>query len=76
MALMLKVGDKVTLKKQHPCGSHEWRVLRTGVDFRIKCEGCERQVWLARKELERRIRQVERDGEILKPESLKYSSEK
>lgn len=75
MALILKVGDQVTLKKEHPCGSHDWEILRTGMDFRIKCIGCGRQVWIARKELERRIKQVLREGEIYKPDQLKYGSD-
>ena len=32
----IQVGDVVTLKKQHPCGSREWEVLRIGADFRLK----------------------------------------
>ena len=34
----IQVGNIVTLKKQHPCGSKEWEVLRVGADFRLKCE--------------------------------------
>ena len=33
----IQVGDIVTLKKEHPCGSKEWEVLRIGADFRLKC---------------------------------------
>ena len=36
----IRVGDKIKLKKQHPCGSAEWEVLRIGIDFRLKCTGC------------------------------------
>ena len=36
----LIVGDIIKLKKQHPCGSQEWEVLRVGMDFRLKCMGC------------------------------------
>ena len=43
----IQVGDILRLKKQHPCGSEEWEVLRTGMDFRLKCCGCGRQVMLA-----------------------------
>ena len=35
-----EVGDIVRLKKQHPCGSSEWEILRVGADFRLKCTGC------------------------------------
>ena len=34
------VGDIVQMKKSHPCGSAQWEILRTGIDFRIKCCGC------------------------------------
>lgn len=34
-----QVGDIVKLKKPHPCGSHEWEILRVGADFRLKCTG-------------------------------------
>lgn len=54
----LKVGDILLLKKQHPCGSKEWEVLRTGIDFRIKCLGCNHQVMIQRKKLEKNIKQV------------------
>lgn len=58
MPLKLEIGDKVTLKKSHPCGGKTFEVLRTGADFRIKCLGCEHQIWLPRKELERRITKI------------------
>ena len=39
----IRVGDIITLKKQHPCGSKDWEVLRIGADFRLKCKGCDHQ---------------------------------
>lgn len=39
-AVVYEVGDVVTLKKGHPCGSKEWEILRVGADFRLKCMGC------------------------------------
>ena len=39
-----EVGDIVKLKKQHPCGSNEWEILRVGADFRLKCMGCGHQI--------------------------------
>ena len=44
-----EVGDIVKLKKQHPCGSNEWEILRVGADFRLKCLGCGHQVMVTRK---------------------------
>ena len=40
MGLPYEVGDIVTLKKVHPCGSRDWEILRVGADFRLKCTGC------------------------------------
>lgn len=54
----LNVGEIIKLKKQHPCGSSEWEILRVGMDFRLKCLGCGHQVMLPRKQVEKSIRQV------------------
>lgn len=54
----IQVGAVVRLKKQHPCGSKEWEVLRVGADFRIRCKGCGHQVMIARRLLEKNIKEV------------------
>ena len=54
----IQVGNIVKLKKQHPCGSHEWEVLRIGADFRLKCCGCEHQIMIPRKTLEKSIKEI------------------
>lgn len=54
----IHVGDILKLKKQHPCGSKEWEVLRVGADFRLKCKGCEHQIMIARKLLEKNIKEI------------------
>ena len=51
-----EVGDIVKLKKQHPCGSNEWEMLRVGADFRLKCLGCGHQVMVTRKLVEKNTR--------------------
>lgn len=38
--IQYRIGDKVQLKKKHPCGSQEWEVLELGSDMRIRCAGC------------------------------------
>ncbi len=43
-----KVGDRVKTKKQHPCGSKIWEITRVGVDFKLKCTGCEHTIMLPR----------------------------
>lgn len=58
--LIYEVGDIVTLKKQHPCGSKEWEILRVGADFRLKCAGCGHQVMLARTIVEKNTRHLQK----------------
>lgn len=71
---MLKIfeGDIVTMKKPHPCGKNEWEVLKTGIDMKIKCLGCERVVNLTRFEFFGRVRKVLIDGRF---ESVRTSKE-
>lgn len=56
MPMDLKVGDIVELKKQHPCGNKTFEIVRTGMDFRVKCCECGKEVWLSRIKLEKRIK--------------------
>lgn len=56
--MKFEVGDIVSLKKGHPCGENKWEVMRTGVDFRLKCLGCNRQIWMSRMEFEKRVRKI------------------
>jgi len=48
------VGDRITLKRAHPCGGSEWIIYRIGADIRLKCLKCERRIFLSRKDAERR----------------------
>lgn len=56
----INVGDKLILKKTHPCGANKWEVLRIGQDFRIKCLGCGHQLMIARVKLEKGIKNIEK----------------
>ena len=58
----INVGEIIKLKKQHPCGSKEWEVLRVGMDFRLKCMGCDHQIMIARKQVEKNIRGILSNG--------------
>ena len=58
----VSVGDTIFMKKPHPCGSREWLVIRTGLDFRMRCTGCGHEVLLPRSKAEKNIRQILRDG--------------
>ena len=60
----IQIGDKLKMKKSHPCGSTEWLVLRIGADFRLRCCGCGHEVMGPRSKFERNVKTVLReDGE-------------
>lgn len=59
----IRVGDTLELKKTHPCGSRRWEVLRVGMDFKLKCEGCGHQLMIPRAKAEKSIKQVLRQPE-------------
>ena len=53
-----QVGDLVKMRKVHPCGGDVWEVMRTGIDFRIKCVKCGRVVMLPRNKFEKSVKSV------------------
>lgn len=56
-------GDILEMKKDHPCGSRRWVVLRVGMDFRLRCEGCGREVMLPRKKAEKAMKKLVRPAD-------------
>ena len=54
--MAFKEGDVIEFKKKHPCGSNKWKVLRTGSDCRLQCEGCGHQIEISRSKLDKNIR--------------------
>jgi len=58
----ISVGDVLTLKKKHPCGSNMWRTLRIGADFKLKCLGCGHEIMSPRRKVENSIKAVERQN--------------
>ncbi|MDY5940031.1 MAG: DUF951 domain-containing protein [Eubacteriales bacterium] len=54
----LSVGDTVEMKKQHPCGTDRFRILRVGSDIRLVCTGCGRDLTLPRERLEKSIKKI------------------
>jgi len=52
------IGTIVQMKKQHPCGSYEWEIIRLGADIKIKCMGCSRIVMLPRNKFEKDAKKV------------------
>lgn len=59
----IRLGDILVMKKPHPCGEKKWLVLRTGMDFRLRCTGCGHEVMLPRSKVEKNIREVLRDSD-------------
>ena len=57
------IGDIVRTKKQHPCGSKLWEITRIGVDFTLKCLGCEHVVILPREKAKKVITKIEKKAE-------------
>lgn len=62
MSWEYKVGDFLILRKKHPCGSFRWEVIRLGTDIRLLCAQCGRMVTLSRRDLDRRIKIVEKNA--------------
>lgn len=59
----VQVGDRLQMKKKHPCGSREFLVLRAGMDFKLRCLGCGREVMAPRRKIEKNIKKILREGE-------------
>jgi len=58
----IRLGDVYTLRKPHPCGSYDWKVVRVGADIGIRCAKCDHKVLMPRSEFERRVKKlVERE---------------
>jgi hypothetical protein len=64
MVMEIKQGDIVQLKKNHPCGSDRWQVVRTGADIGIVCLGCRHKIMLERSSFEKRIKSFVSKGEV------------
>lgn len=51
-------GDTLVMKKQHPCGENKMLVLRSGMDFKLRCAGCGREFMIARSKAEKNIKSI------------------
>ena len=61
MDLDIRVGDKLEMKKTHPCGERLFTVLRSGIDFRLRCNKCGREFLITRVKAEKNIKKVIRE---------------
>ena len=53
-----KLGSIVVMKKEHPCGSNEWEIIRLGADVKIKCVNCGRVVMISRIDFNKKIKKI------------------
>lgn len=56
----IQVGDTLIMKKEHPCGSNQWHVLRVGMDFKLRCTGCGREMMVPRSKAEKAVKTVKK----------------
>ena len=63
-AKQFDLNDVVEMKKQHPCGTNEWKIIRLGADIRIKCEGCGHSVLIPRREFDKKMKKMLRSTEV------------
>lgn len=61
----IRPGDVLEMKKEHPCGARRWEVLRVGMDFRLRCVGCGREVMLPRKKAEKALKKSSSQQTVL-----------
>jgi hypothetical protein len=64
MVIEIHLNDVVRLRKKHPCGSYEWRIVRVGADVGIQCLKCERRVLLPRRVFEKRVKAFVSRGRV------------
>ncbi|MCQ2455050.1 MAG: DUF951 domain-containing protein [Clostridia bacterium] len=59
----IAIGDKLVMKKQHPCGNNIFAVKRIGMDFKLCCIKCNHEIMISRKKAEKGIKRIIRQGE-------------
>ena len=55
----IQKGDILNMKKPHPCGSTQMQVLRSGMDFKLRCQGCGREFMIPRSKAEKNVKTVD-----------------
>lgn len=65
----LGIGDVVRMRKSHPCGGFEWRVVRLGADIGLECLTCGHRIMLERRALKHRMKVIIRKGEENDPQN-------
>ncbi len=60
---MYQVDEVWTMKKPHPCGGREWKIVRIGADVKLQCRVCGKYINLTREELKKRAKSVAERGD-------------
>lgn len=60
--MKLEIGDIILTKKPHPCGSNRFEITRKGADMKMRCLGCEKELWITREKLEKRVRKINNEN--------------
>ena len=58
----VRIGDVLLMKKNHPCGGTKFVVLRSGMDFKLRCKKCGHEIEIPRSKAEKNIKQIIREG--------------
>jgi len=53
-----KLNDQVIMKKPHACGENLWTITRVGVDIKLKCVACGREIMLDRLVFEKKLKKI------------------
>lgn len=56
--MQIQVNDRVELKKPHPCGNRVFTVTRVGMDIKLRCEACGRELMAPRNKIEKSIKKI------------------
>ena len=63
MDIIIEEGDRVFARKKHPCGANVFTVVRTGADYKLKCEGCGKALFLSKDEVKKMAKKIVKKGE-------------
>ncbi|REI22098.1 DUF951 domain-containing protein [Staphylococcus felis] len=69
MSAKYELNDIVEMKKQHACGTNRFKIIRMGVDIRIKCENCQRSIMMPRSTFNKKLKKVLEKGNINEKEN-------
>lgn len=60
-----EINDVVTLKKKHVCGSYDWIILRTGIELKLRCAQCGREIMILKIDLDKKVKSIKKKEDIV-----------